>query len=59
MKKAVLYFTMLFSISICSQTKECDCSAVFNELTQKVEDNYIALAQLRLAGESTDFEKRI
>ncbi len=42
-----------------AQTEKCDCSAVFEELVQGVEDNYIYLAQLRLDGNAQQYDARI
>jgi len=38
---------ILFNISIYAQKNDCNCTAVYQELIQNVEDNYIGLAQIK------------
>lgn len=55
--KSLLLMLLIFSTSY-SQQDKCDCSIVFEELTQKIEENYIVLAQLRLDGNDEAYDKR-
>ena len=53
----LLAFAFISNI-VLAQTSKCDCSAVFDDLTEKLERNYIGLAQLRVENQDTEYEKR-
>jgi len=53
MKKILLVTVIIvFNNSVFSQNRDCKCSDVYQELIQKVEDNYIGLAQMKGAKKS-------
>jgi len=59
MKKVILCTVITFLNSLVySQTEQCDCAVVYDELLQKVEANYIALAQQRAAGDTVAYIAR-
>jgi len=41
-----------------NNTEPCNCEIAFQDLIEKLEDNYIALAQMELAGDDSAYEAR-
>jgi len=46
MKKLVFLILLSPTLSM-AQTEHCSCPAIFEEVIEKLEDNYIALAQMQ------------
>jgi len=44
--------------SLLAQNSKCDCSLVFDDLIEKLEQNYIGLAHLRVENQDDVYEKR-
>lgn len=49
---------IFFAFSAFAQSTTCNCNNVFEDLIEKVESNYIALAQIRSAGFTNKYDKR-
>ena len=53
----ILLFTFISSISL-AQNSKCDCGLVYDDLIQKLEHNYIGLAQLKSVNQNSEYNKR-
>lgn len=49
-KTSLIAVLIVFHVFTYAQKNDCDCRVAYQELTQSVEDNYIALAQMTDAG---------
>lgn len=56
-----LFATLFFLITsaLYAIEEKCDCATVFEDLVQKIEDNYVYLAQLRLDSNASAFDSQI
>lgn len=50
---------LLFTAVSFAQQEKCECSTVFDELVQKIEDNYIVAAQLKIDGNDNAYNNRV
>lgn len=58
MKNALLIsITLFLTNAITAQEQRCDCEVVFSDLVQKLEENYIGLAQMKMAGPTIEYDK--
>ena len=57
MKKIILVFAFISNISL-AQNSKCDCRIVYDDLIEKLEENYIGLAQLKTNNLENDYKKR-
>jgi len=53
----ILLFTVISNISL-AQNPKCNCSLVYDDLIEKLEQNYIGLAQLRVDNQASEYKKR-
>lgn len=53
----ILVFAFIGNSSL-AQSSKCDCSIVFEDLIEKLERNYIGLAQLKIENQDSRYEKR-
>ncbi|MFD2823425.1 S41 family peptidase [Lacinutrix iliipiscaria] len=59
MKRIILILGfVLSSNTLLTQNPKCDCAIVYDNLIEKLEDNYIGLAQLRILNKDKEYEKR-
>ncbi len=58
MKKLVLLILLAPTLSM-AQTDRCDCPAIFEEVVDNLEANYIALPQMRGTERETAYRKRV
>jgi hypothetical protein len=58
MKKLVLLILLAPTLSM-AQTDRCDCPAIFEEAIDKLEANYIALAQMQGTERETTYQERV
>lgn len=54
----IALISFIISYTSLAQDAKCDCKIVYDDLIEKLEENYIGLAQLRAAGKHTEYEKR-
>lgn len=53
----ILVFVFISSISL-AQNPKCDCRLAYDDLIEKLEQNYIGLAQLRVDNQDSEYIKR-
>lgn len=59
MKKVIIVLvSLVINHVVFAQESKCECNIVYDNLVQKLEENYIGLAQLRITGQDSEFEKR-
>lgn len=54
----IVFISFIISYTSLAQETKFNCDVVYDDLIEKLEDNYIGLAQMRAASKDTEYEKR-
>lgn len=57
--QTALLFLVQFTSSSFAIEEKCNCSSTFEDLVEKIENNYVYLAQLRLDGDAIKYDSQI
>ena len=52
----IAFISLIISYTSLAQDSKCDCNIVYDDLIQKLEENYLGLAQLRNASQDNEYK---